>query len=117
MRLAITPRLITAKRWRNAPESRIGAERGPLRAHVPGFPVRFLGRPSPRSGLVNLEDVEGVRILGGARETMGIEAGEGSTFAHFLTPWGMMLEFVSFPNGRYMENRDQLLWSPVNPAA
>jgi hypothetical protein len=49
---------------------------------------------------------------------MGIEAGEGSTFAHFLTPWGMMLEFVSFPNGRkYMENRDQLLWSPVNPAA
>jgi hypothetical protein len=30
----------------------------------------------------------------------------------------MMLEFVSFPNGmKYMENRDQLLWSPVNPAA
>jgi len=37
---------------------------------------------------------------------MGIEAGEGSTFAHLLTPWGMMLEFVSFPNGRkYVENR------------
>jgi hypothetical protein len=35
-----------------------------------------------------------------------------------LTRWGMMLEFASFPNGRkYMENRDQLLWSPVNPAA
>jgi hypothetical protein len=64
------------------------------------------------------EDVEGVRILGGAKETVGIEAGEDSTFAHFLTSWGMMLEFVSFPNGRkYMENRDQLLWSPVNPAA
>jgi hypothetical protein len=47
-----------------------------------------------------LEDVEGVRILGDAKETMGIEAGEGSTFAHFLTPWGMMLEFVSFPNDR-----------------
>jgi hypothetical protein len=47
-----------------------------------------------------------------------VEAGEGSTFAHFLTPWGMMLEFVSFPNGRkYIENRDQLLWSPVNAAA
>ena len=29
----------------------------------------------------SLEDVEGVRILGGAKETMGIEAGEGSTFA------------------------------------
>jgi hypothetical protein len=61
------------------------------------------------AALAYLEDVEGVRILGGAKETMGIEAGEGSTFAHFLTPWGMMLEFVSFPNGRkYMENRDQL---------
>lgn len=59
-----------------------------------------------------------MRILGGAKETVGIEAGEGSTFVHFLTPWGMMLEFVSFPNGRkYMENRDQLLWSPVDPAA
>jgi hypothetical protein len=43
-------------------------------------------------------------------ETMGIEAGEGSTSAHFLTSRGMMLEFVSFPNGRnYMENRDQLV--------
>jgi hypothetical protein len=31
---------------------------------------------------------------------------------------GMMLGFVSFPNGRkYMGNRDHLLWSPVNPAA
>ena len=35
-----------------------------------------------------------------------------------LRPWGMMLEFVSFPNGRKsMENREQLLWSPVNAAA
>jgi hypothetical protein len=30
----------------------------------------------------------------------------------------MMLKFVSFPNGgKYLENRDQLLWSPVDPAA
>ncbi len=37
---------------------------------------------------------------------MGIEAGEGSTFAHLLMPWKMMLEFVSLPNGRkYVENR------------
>jgi hypothetical protein len=42
-----------------------------------------------------------------ANETMGV-----------LTPWGLMLEFVSFPNGRkYIENRDRLLWSPVDPAA
>jgi hypothetical protein len=67
---------------------------------------------------VNLEDVEGVRILEGAKETMGIEAGEGSTFAHFLTPWGMMLEFVSFPNGRNTwRTGTNLLWSPANPAA
>jgi hypothetical protein len=33
-----------------------------------------------------LEDVQGVRILGGAKETWRIEAAEGSTFARFLMP-------------------------------
>ena len=63
------------------------------------------------------QDVEDVRILGGAKETVGIEAGEGSTFAHFLTPWGMMLEFVSFPNGRNTLRTGTSCFSPVNPAA
>jgi hypothetical protein len=45
---------------------------------------------------------------------MGIESGDGSTFAQFLTPWRMLLEFVSFPNGRgpwWVPER--LLWSPA----
>jgi catechol 2,3-dioxygenase-like lactoylglutathione lyase family enzyme len=65
-----------------------------------------------------LEGVDGVRILGGAKPGMGPEAGEGSGFGHFLSPWGMLLELVTFPAGRdYMEGRSRLLWSPTDPAA
>jgi catechol 2,3-dioxygenase-like lactoylglutathione lyase family enzyme len=70
------------------------------------------------TAIAYLETQEEVQILGGAKATMGIEAGDESTFAHFLTPWGMMLELVSFPRGRkYMDGRDRLLWSPVDPKA
>ena len=44
-----------------------------------------------------------VHVLGGVAETGSVEAGEGSTNTHFLTPWGMMLEFTSFPRGRVFE--------------
>jgi hypothetical protein len=37
---------------------------------------------------------------------------------HVATISNARAEFVSFPNGReYVEDRDQLLWSPVNAAA
>jgi catechol 2,3-dioxygenase-like lactoylglutathione lyase family enzyme len=56
---------------------------------------------------------KGVRILGGKKDGMGPEAGAASTFAHFLTPWGQLLEFVSFPNGRaYFETTDRRTWMP-----
>lgn len=59
-----------------------------------------------------------IRVLGGSKAGMGVEAGDGSTFAHFLSPWGMLLEFVSFPHGkRYMDGRDRLLWHPLDPSA
>ncbi|MTD53809.1 VOC family protein [Amycolatopsis sp. RM579] len=67
-----------------------------------------------------LADLErrGIRILGGAKDGAGVEAGDGSKFAHFLSPWGMILEFVSFPNGKdYMAGRDRVLWHPLNPSA
>jgi catechol 2,3-dioxygenase-like lactoylglutathione lyase family enzyme len=58
-----------------------------------------------------------VRILGGAKDGMGPETGAGSTFAHFLSPWGMLLELVSFPNGKtYMHGRTRLLWQPERTA-
>jgi hypothetical protein len=53
--------------------------------------------------------------LGGNRRPCG---GRGPKEPHVTTISNARAEFVSFPNGRkYMENRDQLLWSPVNPAA
>jgi len=59
---------------------------------------------------------KGVRILGGQKAGIGVEAGEGSSFAHFLSPWGMLLELVSFPNGKtYMQERERLLWQPARP--
>jgi catechol 2,3-dioxygenase-like lactoylglutathione lyase family enzyme len=57
---------------------------------------------------------KGVRVLGqGKKNTTGPEAGEDATFAHFLTPSGQMLEFISYPKGReYYETTDRRLWQP-----
>ena len=57
----------------------------------------------------------GVRVLGqGKKDGFGPESGPESTFAHFLSPWGQVLEFVSYPNGRaYYETTDRRLWQPV----
>lgn len=57
-----------------------------------------------------------IRILGNPviRET-GPSAGQ--TWVYFLTPWGMQLELVSFPNGKaYEKDTVRHLWSPVEPA-
>jgi len=67
------------------------------------------------AGIAYLES-RGVRVLGGKKDGMGVEAGPASTFAHFLSPWGMLLELVSFPKGKaYMQGRDRLLWQPTRP--
>ncbi len=56
---------------------------------------------------------KGVRVLGGKKQGRGPEDGENSTFAHFLTPWGQMLEFVSYPNGReYYTTTERRMWKP-----
>jgi catechol 2,3-dioxygenase-like lactoylglutathione lyase family enzyme len=56
----------------------------------------------------------GVEVLGeGKKDGFGPEAGEGSTFAHWLTPWGQVLEFVSYPKGRaYHQSTDRRMWKP-----
>jgi catechol 2,3-dioxygenase-like lactoylglutathione lyase family enzyme len=57
-----------------------------------------------------------VEVLGGKKAAMDAESGEGSTFGHFHTPWGMLLELVSFPHGKtYMHGRDRVLWQPHHP--
>jgi catechol 2,3-dioxygenase-like lactoylglutathione lyase family enzyme len=56
---------------------------------------------------------QGVEVLGGKKPGTGPECGDEATFGHFYSPWGMLLEFVSFPNGKaYMEGRDRVLWRP-----
>ena len=54
----------------------------------------------------------GVRIIG---EPVVRETGPsgGQTWVYFLTPWGMQLELVSFPNGKlYEQDTDMRLWHP-----
>ena len=56
----------------------------------------------------------GVKVLGaGSNPGFGPESGAGSCFAHWLTPWGQLMEFVSYPNGReYYKTSSRRLWRP-----
>ena len=58
----------------------------------------------------------GLRILGEPiQRTEGPSAGQ--TWVYFLSPWGMQLELVSFPQGKGYENGAKtLLWHPARPA-
>jgi len=67
------------------------------------------------TALTYLRD-RGVRILGEpVVRTEGPSAGQ--TWVYFLTPWGMQLELVSFPDGKgYEKDTDRRLWHPARPA-
>ena len=57
---------------------------------------------------------KGVRFLG--EPTKSRNASEGQTWVYFLTPWGMQLELVSFPNGKSYEKESKvILWHPAKP--
>ncbi|ATE65850.1 VOC family protein [Rhizorhabdus dicambivorans] len=57
----------------------------------------------------------GIRILGAPTvRTAGPSAGQ--SWVYFLSPWGMQLELVSFPNGKgYEAETDRRLWHPARP--
>jgi catechol 2,3-dioxygenase-like lactoylglutathione lyase family enzyme len=59
---------------------------------------------------------QGLRILGEPTvRTAGPSAGQ--TWVYFLSPWGMQLELVSYPDGKgYERNTDRRLWHPARPA-
>ncbi|CAA7625037.1 VOC family protein [Magnetospirillum sp. SS-4] len=59
---------------------------------------------------------QGVRILGEPTvRTNGPNGGQ--TWVYFLSPWGMQLELVSFPNGKgYERETTARLWHPAFPA-
>lgn len=59
----------------------------------------------------------GVYVLGeGKRATGGPEQGEGAYACHFMTPWGMRFELLTYPNGRaYESGRTDRVWKPSTP--
>ena len=57
---------------------------------------------------------KGVQILG--EPTLSRNASEGQKWVYFLTPWGMQLELVSYPNGKAYEKDSPIkLWHPAFP--
>lgn len=57
---------------------------------------------------------KGVEILG--KPTLSGSASQGQRWVYFLTPWGMQMELVSFPNGKaYEESASIKLWHPAHP--
>ena len=59
---------------------------------------------------------KGVRVLG--EPTVRVTGpSAGQSWVYFLSPWGMQLELVSFPNGKgYERDTPRRLWSPTDPA-
>jgi catechol 2,3-dioxygenase-like lactoylglutathione lyase family enzyme len=56
----------------------------------------------------------GVRILGAPTRSSGPSSGQ--TWVYFLSPWGMQLELVSYPQGKQYERGTQArLWHPAHP--
>jgi catechol 2,3-dioxygenase-like lactoylglutathione lyase family enzyme len=48
--------------------------------------------------------------------TLSRNASEGQKWVYFLTPWGMQMELVSFPNGKaYAKSALVKLWHPAYP--
>lgn len=57
---------------------------------------------------------KGVKVLG--EPTFSRNASEGQRWVYFLTPWGMQLELVSYPNGKaYEKDSPVILWHPAYP--
>ena len=57
---------------------------------------------------------KGVTVLG--EPTASSSHSAGQRWVYFLTPWGMQLELVSYPNGKaYEKDADVLLWHPARP--
>jgi glyoxylase I family protein len=88
-------------------------------------------RPQPRNGdlgghhlafyvddfdaaLAHLHE-HGVTVL--STPTASTGPSRGQRWVYFLTPWGMQLELVSFPQGKAYEATSKVkLWSPTKPA-
>ncbi len=57
---------------------------------------------------------KGIQVLGDPTHSKNASAGQ--RWVYFLSPWGMQLELVSYPEGKaYEKETDQRLWHPVHP--
>lgn len=62
-----------------------------------------------------LRQQEGVVVLGDPTASSGPSAGQ--QWVYFLSPWGMQLELVSYPDGKAYERKGgRRLWNPLLPA-
>lgn len=67
------------------------------------------------AGIAHLRE-HGVQLLG--EPTSSRNASEGQRWVYFLSPWGMQLELVSYPDGKAYERDSAVrLWDPRKPAA
>jgi len=57
-----------------------------------------------------------IALIGQIKPGIGPEAGPGTAWVFFRSPWGLALELVSYPNGReYEKTTHQRLWHAANP--
>jgi catechol 2,3-dioxygenase-like lactoylglutathione lyase family enzyme len=58
----------------------------------------------------------GVEVLGEKLALDGPEAGPDATYQYFRTPWGAVMELISYPHGRaYEASSARRLFNPANP--
>jgi catechol 2,3-dioxygenase-like lactoylglutathione lyase family enzyme len=59
----------------------------------------------------------GVEVLGEKLDLEGPEAGEDACYVYFRSPWGGLMELISYPHGRaYEADVERALWDPGRPA-
>jgi catechol 2,3-dioxygenase-like lactoylglutathione lyase family enzyme len=86
----------------------------PKNCDVGGFHLAFYVDDLPAA--VEYLKQKGVRLLGEPTlRTAGPNAGQH--WIYFLSPWGLQMELVSFPNGKgYETMMAERLWHPAKPA-
>lgn len=95
----------------SAPEQK---RQPPLNSDVGGHHLAFY--VDDMDAAVAFLKSKNVRVLG-EPSTFTEGPATGLTWVYFLTPWGLQLEMVSFPNGMaYGEAQQRLLWDPRFPA-
>ncbi len=58
----------------------------------------------------------GIQVLGEKLSLEGPEAGRDACFVYFRSPWGAMMELISYPHGRaYEAEVNMALWNPGKP--